>query len=82
MDYKELYNKIRNPKQNRVIVKCISSIGKYDKGTIVLVKGNIYILKKGFCETCDCSKDCFSKPFNCAKEVENNICLKKFEGGI
>ena len=82
MDYKKLYNEIRNPEQNRVIVKCISSIGRYDKGTIVLVKGNLYILEEGFCEECDCAKDCQHKSFNCAKEVEDDLCLKKFEGGI
>lgn len=58
MDYKELYNKIRNPEQNRVIVKYISSIGLYDKGTIVLVQGNLYILEEGSCDECDCVGDC------------------------
>ena len=82
MDYKELYNKIRNPEQNRVIVKYISSIGLYDKGTIVLVQGNLYILEEGSCDECDCAKDCHHKSFNCANEVEDDLCLKKFEGGI
>lgn len=69
-------------KESKVVITKKSSIGRYDKGTVVIVKGFPYILKEGHCETCDCGKDCFSKPFNCDKEVEYDLCLKKFKGGI
>lgn len=71
-----------NNTKSYIIHTVVSSIGKYDIGTIVMVDGTLYEFKKGHCENCDCKEDCMKKSFNCARDAEHYTYLKKMNGGV
>ena len=76
--------KQNNTKYSYIIHTVVSSTGKYDIGTIVMVDGKLYKFEKGNCDNCDCwkEKDCMKKSFSCDKDVEHYVCLKKMKEGI
>lgn len=70
-------------KENKVLLTVCDNYGKYTRGTIVMIDNEPYILDDGYCNECDLGEQCSRKPFNCSEDVaEDDICLKKMEGGI
>ena len=74
--------KLNNTKYSYIIHTVVSSTGKYDIGTIVMVDGKLYKLEEGNCDNCDCGKDCMKKSFSCDADVEYYACLKKMKEGV